>query len=433
MPRLSVLSRVGAGLVDSARSLALLRMVVPLVILTSPELYSAPALAATPARLGFVPEGLRLVARLPIGPDWARGLQVLALSSAATAILGWWSRTSMLVLTLSAGLLFSLSQRQGAVLHDMHLFWMTALLAASRCGDVWSLDAWGERAPAPSLRYGVPLFFARLLLGLVYLFPGLHKLRVSGLSWMTAQNVTNQMHAKWLEHGKLPVLRMDAVPALCAGGAVLVVVFELTFGVLALWSRRTRWLALGAGLAFHLSTQVFFFIPFVSLWACYVVLISLPEEARPQASTRVPSDRQPIVVGVVIALAIIVQGVRGQTDAWPFACYPTFASVPGASIPDVLVEVAMVDGSTKRLTGREGRVRSQDDWGRAFRLAGAYGDIPPEAALRDHARAVVRGAGIAPVEIARTRVYRVMVATSPEAWSGPTLGGTLLREMDGSP
>src|SRR4051812_9424841 len=87
--------------VESPEPLALLRIVVPAVIVISPELHAARALAATPARLGFVPEGLGLVARIPIGPDAARVLQFLALSSAATAILGWWSRTSMLVLTLS--------------------------------------------------------------------------------------------------------------------------------------------------------------------------------------------------------------------------------------------------------------------------------------------------------------------------------------------
>ncbi|HSO37163.1 MAG TPA: hypothetical protein VLT33_31775, partial [Labilithrix sp.] len=110
-------------LIDAPLPLALLRIVVPLIVLVSPELYSARALVESPGRLAFVPEGLGLIARLPVGPALARVLFIVALSSAATAILGWWSRASMLVLTLSAGLLFSLSQRQGAVLHDMHLFW----------------------------------------------------------------------------------------------------------------------------------------------------------------------------------------------------------------------------------------------------------------------------------------------------------------------
>jgi hypothetical protein len=280
------------------------------------------------------------------------------------------------------------------------------------------------------VRYGVPLFFARLFLGLVYFFPGLHKLRVSGLSWMTAENVTNQMHAKWLEHARVPALRVDHVPALLSAGAVLVVVFELTFIGLALWSRRTRWIALGAGLVFHLSTQLFFFIPFVSLWACYVVLIARPGGA---VDAEAKADAKPIIVGVVIALAAIVQGVRGQSDAWPFACYPTFAHVQSATIPDVLVEVTLQGSTVRRLTGREQRTRSQDEWGRAFRLSGAYGDAPPEAALRDHARNIVLAAGIAPGDVARTRVYRVEVATAPGSWDDPPRGGVLLTEVSGCP
>ncbi|CAN5697890.1 hypothetical protein BH11MYX4_BH11MYX4_57360 [soil metagenome] len=417
-------------LIDAPLPLALLRIVVPLVVLISPELYSARALVESPGRLAFVPEGLGLIARLPIGPALARVLFVIALSSAATAILGWWSRASLLVLTLSAGLLFSLSQRQGAVLHDMHLFWMTALLAASPCGDALSLDAWGKPRPLPSLRYGVPLFFARLLLGLVYLFPGLHKLRVSGLSWMTADNVIHQMHAKWLEHGRLPILRVDHAPLLCAAGAVLVIAFELSFLGLALFSRRTRWVALGAGLAFHLSTQLFLFIPFVSLWACYVVLVSPRAEAVDRDAR---AERLPIVVGTLLAVAVLVQGVRGQTDAWPVACYPTFAHVHGPTIPDLLVEVTLEDGTTRRLTGREERARSQNDWGRAFRLSGAYGDVPAERPLRIYAQEVVLGSRITPDSIERTRIYRVAMPTAPEAWQEPPAGGVLLREITGPP
>lgn len=264
---------VSRALVGSPLTLALLRIVVPLVIVASPELYAAPALAASPSRIGFVPEGLGVVARIALDPATARVLQAVALTSAATAALGFLSRTSMLILSLSAGLLFSLSQRQGAVLHDMHLFWMTALLAASPCGDAWSLDAWGKPRPGNSPRYGVPVALARLLLGLVYFFPGLHKLRVSGMQWISAENVIHHMHAKWLEEGIVPALRIDRAPALCAAGAFFVVAFELSFVFLALASKKTRWVALSAGLLFHLATQVLFFIPFVSLWACYVVLI----------------------------------------------------------------------------------------------------------------------------------------------------------------
>lgn len=430
---------------ESPLPLALLRIVVPLVILFSPELHSARALAASPESLGFVPDGLGLVSRLPLGPDAVRALQVLAFSSCATGILGFASRASMLVLTLSAGLLFSLSQRHGAVLHDMHLFWLTALLAASPCGQAWSLDAWGKARPAASLRFGVPLALARLLLGLVYLFPGLHKLRVSGLGWIDADNVIGHMRAKWLEHGHVPFVRIDHAPLLCAIGAAFVIAFELSFVVLAAASPRTRWVALAAGLSFHAATQLLFFIPFVSLWACYVVLLDgallervedrlrerakAPPLERTESSATLPAAA--IVVGALLVLAVVVQGARGMTQAWPFACYPTFSHRQGAAIPDVVVEIDTRGGTTARLTGREAATRSQTEWGRVFRLSGAYGDGPDESALRDHARRVVLGAALVPADVVRARLYRVDVATEPSRWGEPPAGGVLIRELQG--
>ncbi len=281
-------------------------MVVPAVILASPELHGAQRLVESPGRLGFVPEGLGLIAQLPIGPPLGRILFVIALSTATTAILGFWSRASRAILTLSAGLLFSLSQRQGAVLHDMHLFWMAALLAASPCGDALSLDARGKPAPPP-------------------------------LSGRAAPDVDRQERA----------------------------------------------------------------------------------------------PRLPIFVGAALCLAVAVQGLRARTDAWPFACYPTFGHLQSATIPDIVVELAVDDGTTRRVTGREERTRSQEDWGRAFRLSGAYGDRPPELALRVYAREVVLGAHVNPDNIERTRILRVAIAT--ESWQEAPRGGVLVSEVTDPP
>lgn len=434
-------------LVDSPVLLALLRIAVPLVVLISPELNDAVRIAGDAMHLRHPPEGLRTIAALlEITPPLARVLQVVAYSSAATAILGYRSRTSMGVLTISAGLLFSLSQRSGAVLHDMHLFWMTALLAASPCGDAWSLDAWGEGRPAASMRYGVPLAFARLFLGLVYFFPGVHKLATSGLAWMSASNVVGHMQAKWLENGTLPSIRIDQQPWLCAAGALFVVAFEISFVFLALASPKGRIVALLGGVVFHAATQLLFFIPFTALWACYVVLLPARWVERIEARVRktpiVSAEegmrtppRAAVAVGAVIALAVLVQGLRAQTQAWPFACYPTFAHVQPHEIPDLLVEATMADGSTRRLTGREHAVRSQADWGHVFRISGAYGDAPDVVALRAHADRVLAWA-TPPVpsdDVARVRVLCVQVSTTPAHWNDvpPEGAGVLLTEWRG--
>lgn len=414
--------------------LALLRVAVAGIILLSPELHRATALAADPARLVTTPEGL--VALVPIAPGLARLLYPVALSSGVTALLGFWSRTSMALLTVSAGLLFSLSSREGAVLHDMHLFWMTALLAAAPCGDALALDAWGKPRRAPCEADAIATAFARLFLGLVYLFPGIHKLKASGVGWCAPENAIGHMHAKWLQNGLVPPLRIDHLPWLCAAGAAFVVAFELSFWLLGQLSWRTRLVALAAGLLFHFTTARLFFISFPSLWVCYVVLLPtslverLERRARTDEAPRALPFRAALVVGVVVALAEVVQGVRGQTQGWPFACYPTFEHRQGDTTPDLVVEIHERDGTVRRLTGRERAARSQADWGRVYRISGAYGDAPNQAAIRAHAKQVLAGASPPAGDVAELVVRRAPVPTAPEAWAAePTADGVVVAHF----
>jgi len=266
---------------DDSRSLASLRVAVALLILISPELHQAEALSARPELLSFVPEGAGWLAALHLSPSAAHILRFVALSSGALALLGFYSRAALAVLTVSALPLHALSQFSGTVLHDMHLFWFSGLLAVSPCGDVWALDSWGSARTRPALEYAIPAVLCRALLGVVYFFPGLHKLLESGWGWGTAEHVVGQMHAKWFEMARLPWLRVDRYPRLCSLGGHAVPLFELGFLPLTGW-RKTRPLAACLGFCFHWATQAFFFIPFVSLWACYVVLVPWGWLLRPR-------------------------------------------------------------------------------------------------------------------------------------------------------
>jgi hypothetical protein len=205
--------------------------------------------------------------------------------------------------------------------------------------------------------------------------------------------------------------------------------FELAFLPLALW-RKTRLLAAGMGLLFHGSTQVFFFIPFVSLWACYVVLLPWgllrrrAVEGAPRARASVPTTRIGVPRAALPALAVgmpllslaILQGLRGQTQAWPVACYPTFASLTADSLPDLLIEAESPDGKRVRLTGREHGPRSQAEWGRIFRISGAYGGPPDAAALHEYAVGTAKRAGLSLAPSSTLRVFRASYATTPELW-----------------
>jgi hypothetical protein len=404
--------------------------VVSALILISPELHEAPRLAARPELLTFVPEGAGWFAALNLTPSSAQALRVVALSSGALALLGYRCRTALALLTLSAMPLYALSQLGGAVLHDMHLFWFSGLLALSPCGDVWALDSWGTRPERPARDYAVPAAFCRAFLGAIYFFPGLHKLLESGWQWGSAPHVVAQMHAKWFQMAKVPAWRIDHYPGWCSLGGHGVLLFELGFFALASW-RKTRVLALFSGLAFHFSTQAFFFIPFVSLWACYVVLVpwegwggrsptAVPEETAPKLSI-LPAT----VFGAAVLTLAVVQGVRGQTQAWPIACYPTFAGTIGDTLPDLLLE-AELHGERVRFTGRERGPRTQAEWGRVFRISGAYGTPPDTAALREHALTSAERAGVLLAPGVTVRVLRADYATAPERWDRPPQNPVLL-------
>lgn len=376
---------------EPAFNLAVLRISVPCVVLLSAELWQAPQWAALPQPLRVVPELLGpFVSLLPQTPAQARVAQSLLVVACIACALGLFSRWSAALLTVAGLRVFALAQQGGAVVHDMHLFWFSALLAASPCGDACSIDRIiasrraGVALPQPrlGLAYAVPLQSVRALLGVIYFFPGFWKLWTSGLPWIFSDNLRNQMYLKWYQNGFIPALRIDRWPALLHAAALGVVLFELTFIVCAL-RPRLRWVALCAGLLFHATADLFLHIRFISLWACYSVLIdwdglrchwlgwprALPA-ARPE-----PLPAFSLMLAFALLGASITQGARGAMQAWPFACYPTFQWMVGPDIPDLAVEARRPDGTLIALADgpSQGARRSQAAWAMAWRIAGLYG------------------------------------------------------------
>lgn len=430
---------------EPALSLAALRVVVPAMVLLAPGFRQGVRVAAWAEARWVVPEGLHwFVAHVPISPRWALAAQVITAFAALCAIAGVRARISLGVLTLSAFYLFSIAKLTGWVWHDMHLLWFSALLAASPCDDVLAFDA-TRPLLSEGVRYARPLLFARLLLGAVYFFPGLHKVMQSGLSWALSDNLRNQLWWKWAEHGMVPHFRIDHFPWLLHAGGLLVLLFELSFPGLVLF-KRTRPVAAAAGLAFHLLALELFRIPFASLWVCYVVLVDLRPIARrvPRFGKRLAAPavvdeprgraaiRAPVAVGSLLLAGAVIQGARGQMQSYPFACYPTFQWNPGTRMPDLLVEAVRPDGSEVELPDARDRsgYRTQRRWAEVWALAGVTAK-PNARRLQAYYRSLVQYEPARRLARGATRVrfYRAHRSVVPEDRGKPPVSRQLILEL----
>lgn len=443
--------------VENPTGLSLLRIVVAALVGTSPEVLGTMAHEARVAALRTPPEGLGWASdHLPMNPTVVDAARSIAGIAALFGLLGLFSRAAFAVLAASSFYLFALSELVGAVRHNMHLVWFTALLAASPCGASLSIDALRRRSPVDERDVTISVWFARSLLAIVYFFPGYFKLREAGLAWALSDNLRNQMYFKWYQNAWLPAFRIDLHPAAVHAGALGVLSLELGFPLLVL-SRRGRLVAALGGLGFHLFADAFMRLGFSSLWWCYVVLIDwrpvaawLHDEHIERTETAEDADRVDgalstshavaapwrsavlAVVGGVLVVGNLVQGFRGATQAWPFACYPTFQYVAGTTMPDLIVTAVAADGSeTDLLAGTRGmEFREQRDWGVVWKLLGVYGDRPRVSGLSAfYEREVGSERALpAPPSARSIRFYRAQFSILPAARGQPPVRRDLVGE-----
>lgn len=349
---------------ERPETLGLLRIIVPLLVLSSPYTWSAWSWARVPKEAWVLPVGLSgWAAELPVGPaSVGLGLCLLTVGCLFGA-LGIHSRVSLSVATVAAWYVLSVPQRSGSVTHGHHLVWFLGILAASRSGDVMSWGARKARGRAPSrdLAYGVPIWMMRFLVAVIFFFPGWWKLQTQGLGWIESDNLRNLLHAKWFQSGELPAWRIDRSPGLLSLLSAAALIFELGF-VGCLWSRPLRSFGVGVALGFHAFTQVFLSIRFSALWLTYPMFFDAARfrfhltgvrfrRVRPGGGALrwVPAA----IVGGLLLVGNVGFGVLGITEAWPFACYPKFSAPTPPELPSVAIEVEGPAGRRTILRGDE--------------------------------------------------------------------------------
>jgi HTTM domain len=242
------------------------------------------AVVHMPATLRVPPAGYEsFFHRIPMEDAWVIGAQRVALLACAAALVGFMTRTSAAVACVCGTYLLGLPEIFGKINHTSHhLIWFTAILAAAPSGDALSIDAlraaW-QRAdrgdtspPRPAVAYSLPLRFVWLLIGVLYLFPGLWKLH-AGPEWFLGDNIKYTMYDFWSRKGFLPALRIDRYPWLYRGSGLATIIFETSF-LFCLFFPRLRLLAVAGGVLFHWMTKVYLRIFFTSLLVCYAAFVN---------------------------------------------------------------------------------------------------------------------------------------------------------------
>jgi hypothetical protein len=292
---------------------------------------------------------------LPLPRAWVAPCERLLQLSAVLATAGVLTRITTGITTVLAVPLFLIPNLFFKVGHGPQvLIQQAALIALSRGGDALSFDAWrrhrrGEAVPRADAAYTLPVRFSWLLMGTMYLFPGLWKLWVSGDQWVSGEKLQREILVK-LGHtpNYVPWVRIDQLHVLLAalGTATLVVEIGFFFSLVSRWAR--VWAALSVS-GFHLGvglTMGIWFNPVHPL----LVLFDFPEvlehpalswcaplrrrlkRANPKAAPlgQPPSSARSsyrlwpaAVAGAISLTAMFVTGTLG-INSWPWGVYPRF-------------------------------------------------------------------------------------------------------------
>jgi hypothetical protein len=166
--------------------------------------------------------------------------------------------------------------------HDeMPVAYILIVLAFTPCGDAFSLDSLWRRARSRvgDVVYGYPILLMRMLVAWSYFTSAIIKLRVSGLGYVSADNLPTLAIMHSLDNLHDTHFRLAFWLPQFRGASTVVVVtvllWELAFP-LTIFSKTARRIILPLGLVFHLGTLLFMNVFFPYHLAAYLVFVDWP-------------------------------------------------------------------------------------------------------------------------------------------------------------
>jgi len=186
------------------------------------------------------------------------------------------TKTSLLLVLFYQGLLRSF----GHFNHDeMLAVYCLAVLAFTPCGDAVSIDSRlsQTKKERPFFAYAYPILLMQLLMAWSYFSSALIKLRVAGLSYLSADNLPALaiLHSLDNLHDTdfRLAFKLPAIKSYLPLAVGFILVWELVFPLAIFW-RRIRWWILGVGIAFHISTLLLMNIFFPHHLVLYLIFVN---------------------------------------------------------------------------------------------------------------------------------------------------------------
>jgi hypothetical protein len=191
---------------------------------------------------------------------WLRALHAVLLLALGLGAVGFHTRAATLVAFAAGTYLLAVeatySRGHGAPPVVLSL----AVLAASRAGDAFSVDARRRASPPPDGEYLWPLRAIQLVLATAFFAAGVAKLRHGGLEWITSDNLRLQLverHYLVVPAARSLGLALAQMPVVCKVVAGTTVAIELLYP-LALVAPRARAALVGASLCMLAGFAAFF-------------------------------------------------------------------------------------------------------------------------------------------------------------------------------